>query len=51
MIKDKFGVKFKFPDRSCKDCKNYKCFQEIDKCVCDFGKYGCKNFKPKENII
>ncbi len=39
--KDKFGTKLKFPDRSCKNCRKYPCFNGIEKCVSDFAKYGC----------
>lgn len=41
VVKDKFGVKLKFPDRSCKKCKRYPCFEGINNCVCDFASYGC----------
>lgn len=44
IIKDDYGVRLKYPDRSCKDCKKYPCFSEIDKCKSDFGKYGCVNY-------
>ena len=43
--KDKFGIKLKFPERSCKQCKRYPCFTGIDKCVCDLATYGCTLFK------
>lgn len=43
--KDKFGIKLKFPDRECKSCKKYPCFQGIEKCVCDFASYGCIYYK------
>lgn len=39
--KDKYGVKYKFPDRECSLCKKYPCFSDIDKCVSNFAKYGC----------
>ena len=38
---DEFGVKLKFPDRTCKSCRKYPCFEGIKKCSCDFAKYGC----------
>lgn len=40
-IKDPFGIKLKYPYRTCKDCQNYPCFPEIDICKSDFAKYGC----------
>lgn len=39
--KDKFGVKLKYPERTCKTCRRYPCFAGINKCVSDFAKYGC----------
>lgn len=39
--KDKFGVRLKFPERSCKSCRKYPCFEGIKKCSSDFAKYGC----------
>lgn len=39
--KDKFGVKLKYPNRSCKSCGKYPCFSGISKCQSDFAKYGC----------
>lgn len=39
--KDEYGVKLKFPDRTCESCRKYPCFDGIKKCSCDFAKYGC----------
>jgi hypothetical protein len=39
--KDKNGVKLKFPDRTCKECKRYPCFIGIENTLSDFAKYGC----------
>lgn len=39
--KDKFGIKFKFPERNCKLCKKYPCFYGIERCVSNFAAYGC----------
>ncbi len=47
VIKDIYGVKLKHPNRSCKECKYYPCFQGIENCVSDFAKYGCKSFLLK----
>lgn len=41
VVKDKFGVKLKYPERSCKNCKKYPCFSGITNCKSDFAKYGC----------
>lgn len=41
MKKDEFGVKLKYPNRSCKLCKKYPCFENMSVCSCDFAKYGC----------
>ena len=43
--KDKFGVKLKFPNRKCVNCKRYPCFPEIEKCSSDFAAYGCTYYK------
>ena len=40
-VKDKYGVKLKYPERECKQCKNYPCFSGITECRSDFAKYGC----------
>lgn len=43
--KDENGVKYKFPERTCKGCTKYPCFQNMEICKCDFAKYGCSEFK------
>lgn len=43
--KDKYGVKLKFPNRSCQKCQKYPCFPEISKCSSDFAAYGCTYYK------
>lgn len=45
VVKDTYGVKLKFPKRSCKNCKRYPCFPEINKTVSDFATYGCIYYK------
>lgn len=45
--KDKDGVKYKFPNRTCKECEKYPCFMGIQNMKCDFAKYGCINYKDK----
>jgi hypothetical protein len=47
VVKDKFGVSLKKPNRTCKDCNRYPCFTGIDKCVSDFAKYGCINYEDR----
>ena len=49
IVKDKDGIKLKFPDRSCKDCLKYPCFEGIDNCICDMAKYGCTFWKCKSH--
>lgn len=45
ILKDSEGIKYKFPDRTCKDCINYPCFEGIKNMKCDFAKYGCRKYK------
>lgn len=42
--KDRDGVKYKHPERTCKECAKYPCFRDIEKSVCDFAKYGCVTY-------
>ena len=48
IIKDEFGIQLKYPDRDCKDCTGYPCMQNFDIFKCNFAKYGCRDFSPKE---
>ena len=48
--KDKFGVKLRFPDRTCKSCRKYPCFEGIKKCSSDFAKYGCKDWSDSNTF-
>ena len=41
VIRDKDGVKYNTPDRTCKDCKHYPCIIGQENCFADFAKYGC----------
>jgi hypothetical protein len=43
--KDSEGVKYKYLDRSCKQCKRFPCFEGIEICKSDFAKYGCRQYK------
>lgn len=47
IVKDRYGTKLTYPDRTCKDCKKYPCFDNMDSCRSDFAKYGCKNYGDK----
>lgn len=43
--KDKWGIKYKHPERTCKKCKKYPCFDgQVEYCRCDFAKYGCLRY-------
>lgn len=46
--KDKYGVKLKYPNRKCKDCRRYPCFPEITKCSSNFAAYGCVYYKEED---
>lgn len=45
--KDKDGVKYQHPERTCIDCRKYPCFRGMINCQCDYAKYGCINYKDK----
>lgn len=36
-------------NKSCKNCGLYPCFQGIDKCRSDFGKYNCKLWRKQQS--
>lgn len=42
---DNVGVKYKYPNRSCKNCNNYPCSNDISTLDVDFAKYGCIMYK------
>lgn len=43
--KDRFGIKYKYPERSCHICRRYPCFTgQTTVMKCDYAKYGCVNF-------
>ena len=44
-LKDKEGIIYKYPTRTCKQCKLYPCFTGIENMVCDFAKYGCRHWQ------
>ena len=47
-LKDKDGIKYKHPERSCSECSKNPCFTgfSVLKHV-DFAKYGCVMYKRK----
>ena len=45
--RDPDGIKYKKPERTCKNCILYPCFRGIENCSCDMAKYGCKLYKAK----
>lgn len=49
VVKDQYGIKLKYPSRTCKACAKYPCFPEINKCISDFAKYGCIYFHEKKS--
>jgi hypothetical protein len=44
MYRDRDGVTYKHPERSCKRCLKYPCLPNMDSLYCDFAKYGCKHW-------
>ena len=44
VLKDSGGITYKFPNRTCKDCTRYPCFEGINNLSCDFAKYGCRKY-------
>lgn len=47
--KDKYGVKLKYPDRSCNICKKNPCFEGKENTRSDFAKYGCVYYCEEDN--
>lgn len=46
---DRWGIKYQYPDRTCKDCVDYPCIQNQQILKCDFAKYGCKKYAKNNN--
>lgn|GEM_PF-3358979 len=44
-LKDKNNIIYKYPERTCKNCKKYPCFKGFDFINLDFAKYGCLNYE------
>lgn len=47
-FKDKDGLTYRHPERSCKKCLNYPCIEHMDKLCSDFAKYGCRNWSDSD---
>lgn len=44
ILKDPDGIVYKHPERTCRDCVRYPCFDGIKNMKCDFAKYGCRKY-------
>lgn len=42
--RDVDGIKYQFPERSCKWCQKYPCMYGMDVFGADFAKYGCIHY-------
>ena len=40
-LKDKDGIKLKYPERSCSQCIRFPCMQNMEELKCNMAKYGC----------
>lgn len=49
IVKDSSGVKLKYPNRTCNNCKLYPCYDGIELCRCDKASYGCKLYSEIPN--
>lgn len=47
VARDKHGTKLKFPNRTCKECAKYPCFEGIKQCKSDFAAVGCSMYGSK----
>lgn len=50
VVKDQWNVKLKYPDRSCKECAKYPCFEGIENTVSNFSQYGCIYYKSRNEV-
>lgn len=51
IAKDRSGVKYKYPSRTCSNCLKYPCFEGIKKCNSNFAAYGCTYYlEPQPKI-
>jgi len=44
LFKNKDGVIYQHPERSCDQCLKYPCISNMNKFKCNFAKFGCKNY-------
>jgi hypothetical protein len=49
IIKDRWGIQLKYPDRKCEDCLWYPCMVNFHIFHSPFAVYGCKDYKMKQN--
>lgn len=49
LFTDSEGIKYKQPNRTCKECEKYPCFEGIENMSCDFAKYGCREWKSDKS--
>lgn len=42
--RDVDGIKYQFPERSCKWCQRYPCIYGMEVFGADFAKYGCDQY-------
>ena len=47
-VKDAYGIVLKYPERSCRICGHYPCFDGIENAVCDYARYGCILYSKKK---
>ena len=48
-LKDKDGIKLKYPERSCSQCIRFPCMQNMEELKCNMAKYGCREFKDNNS--
>jgi hypothetical protein len=44
VFKDRDGLTYAHPERSCSTCLNYPCLDNMETLLSDFAKYGCINY-------
>lgn len=45
IFKDKDGFHYRHPERDCKKCSKYPCFEDLPKLKGNFAKYGCLDWE------
>lgn len=48
VFKDPDGVVYAHPERSCKNCLNFPCLDNMQELRSDFAKYGCIRWSNKD---